>query len=87
MELRHLPGDLARQRYGLHVSGHRLRLWRHRLSLYAPGGPMGGNRWRCNAPCPATQPNPGDTCSTLRMTQCPYAGTTCLCGGGQFFCD
>jgi hypothetical protein len=52
-----------------------------------PGGPMGGNRWRCNAPCPPTQPNPGDTCSTLRMTQCPYAGTTCLCIGGQFFCD
>jgi hypothetical protein len=53
----------------------------------AAGPGMGMPTWHCNAPCPAMQPSAGTPCSTAAMMQCMYGMTTCLCLGGQFFCN
>jgi hypothetical protein len=46
-----------------------------------------GATWHCNAPCPTSQPAPSTACSTAATQQCKYGTTTCLCLGGQFFCN
>ena len=51
------------------------------------GGGMGGDHWRCDAPCPTTEPAPGTACSTAANMACTYGTSSCLCVQGQFFCN
>jgi len=48
---------------------------------------INGPDWRCNVPCPANEPAPGDACSTGAAQQCVYGAATCVCVNGQFFCN
>jgi hypothetical protein len=43
--------------------------------------------WHCNAPCPMSQPSPGQACSTPANEMCTYGSVTCICEQGAFFCN
>ncbi len=53
----------------------------------------GGDRWECNAPCPATEPTPGAACDVAATMACTYGTSACHCqaamagAGTTWFCN